>query len=148
MLDNNYVILSFGFDYNNYFEINNKLYPEASFKDGVWEFNGAVIHEQLSIGESMLIILKKNDVPMADLVENEAENSAVLISADMPIYSNISKVDGNTYMNVFFKMFIDVYYPADMKFIKITIPNVLTENIYDLDKVQSVDELFGSSFKC
>lgn len=148
MLDNNYVILSFGFDYNNYFEINNKLYPEASFKDGVWEFNGAVIHEQLSIGESMLIILKKNDVPMADLVENEAENSAVLISADMPIYSNISKVDGNTYMNVFFKMFIDVYYPADMKFIKITIPNVLTENKYDLDKVQSVDGLFGSSFKC
>jgi|GEM_PF-4060959 len=148
MLDNNYVILSLGFDCNNYFKTNNKLYPETCFKDGVWEFNGAVIHDQLPFEESMLIILNKNDVPMAYLVANEAENSADLLSADMPIYSNISRVDGNTYMNVFFKIFIDVYYPADMNFIKITIPNVLTENKYDLDKVQSVDELFGSSFKC
>lgn len=143
-MNNDYVILSFGFDSNNYFVINDKSYPEAVCKEGIWNFNGAIIHEMLGYGESTLIIINKNDVPMADLVKNETDNSVDLITDSMPIYSNIERVDKNTYMNVFYRIFIDVHYPADMKFIRITIPNIYTDNKYDLDIVQRIDKLLGN----
>lgn len=47
-------------------------------------------------------------------------------------------------MNVFYRIFIDVHYPADMKFIRITIPNIYSDNKYDLDIVQSIDKLLGN----
>lgn len=143
-MNNDYVILSLGFDSNNYFVINGKSYPEAICKEGIWNFNGAIIHEMLGYGESTLIIINKNDVPMADLVKNETDNSVDLITDSMPIYSNIERVDKNTYMNVFYRIFIDVHYPADMKFIRITIPNIYSDNKYDLDIVQSIDKLLGN----
>ena len=48
-------------------------------------------------------------------------------------------------MNVFYRIFIDVHYPTDMKFIRITIPNIYSENKYDLDNVQSIDSIFGKN---
>ena len=143
-MNNDYVILSLGFDSNTYFVINGKSYPEAICKEGIWNFNGAIIHEMLGYGESTLIIINKNDVPMADLVKNETDNSVDLITDSMPIYSNIERVDKNTYMNVFYRIFIDVHYPADMKFIRITIPNIYSDNKDDLDIVQSINKLLGN----
>lgn len=142
-MNKDYVILSLGFDSNNYFVINDKLYPEAICNNGIWNFNGAIFFDMLGYGESTLIIINKNDVPIADLVKNDTDNSVDLIADSMPIYSNIRKIDENTYMNVFYRIFIDVHYPTDMKFIRITIPNIYSENKYDLDNVQSIDSIFG-----
>lgn len=143
-MNKDYVILSLGFDSNNYFEINDKLYPEAICNNGIWNFNGAIFHDMLGYGESTLIIINKNDVPMASLVRNDTDNSVDLITDSMPIYSNIKRIDEKTYMN-FYRIFIDVHYSTDMKFIRITIPNIYSENKYDLDNIQSIDSIFGKN---
>lgn len=144
-MNKDYVILSLGFDSNNYFVINDKLYPEAICNNGIWNFNGAIFYDMLGYGESTLIIINKNDVPMASLVRNDTDNSVDLITDSMPIYSNIKRIDEKTYMNVFYRIFIDVHYSTDMKFIRITIPNIYSENKYDLDNVQSIDSIFGKN---
>lgn len=135
-----YVILSLGFNYSSYFRINGNAFPEAVCKDEIWSFNGARFHEMWGSGESSLIIMRKDDVPMADVVENEADKDADLMTDtdSVPIYSNIKKVDKDTYMNVFYRIYVDVYYPKDMNFVKIIIPNVFTSNRYDLDRIEKL----------
>lgn len=140
-LNESYVVLSLGFNSSSYFNINGRAFSEAICKDDVWSFNGARFYEMYGRGEASLIIIRKEDVPMADLVKNEAAKDADLITESMPIYSNILKVDEKTYMNVFYRIYVDVYYPKDMKFVRIVIPNVFTSNRYDLDKVEKVDNL-------
>lgn len=140
-LSDAYVILALGFNYSSYFEINKQYSAETVCKDDIWSFNGASFHDMLGRGESSLVIMRKDDVPMADIVENNTDKDAELITDSMPIYSNIRKVDEETYMNVFYRIYVDVHYPKDMKFVKIVIPNVFTSNRYDLDKVKQIDEL-------
>ena len=91
-----------------------------------------------------MIIIHKDDIPVCEVVKNDNDD-VDLITDSMPIYSNIRKIDENTYMNVFYRIFIDVHYPTDMKFIRITIPNIYSENKYDLDNVQSIDSIFGKN---
>lgn len=144
-LSNEYVVLALGFDSSSYFRINGTTLPEATCKDGVWYFNGAQFHEMWGRGDSSLVIIRKEDVPMADLVKSDAEQASDLISTSMPIYSNLRKVNEKNYMNVYYRIYVDVHYPKDMRFVRIDIPNVFTSNRYDLDKVKSIDELIKQS---
>ena len=41
-------------------------------------------------------------------------------------------------MNVSYRIYVDVHYAADMKFVRINIPNVSSDNRYDLEKVQKI----------
>lgn len=138
-LNEDYVVLALGFDSSSYFKINGESLPEAICKDDVWSFNGACFYEMWGRGESSLVIIRKEDVPMADLVENNTDKDVDLISTYMPIYSNIKRIDETSYMNVFYRIYVDVHYSKGMKFIKINIPNVFTSNRYDLDKVKSIE---------
>ena len=140
-LNDEYVVLALGFNSLSYFRINEASLPEAICKDGVWSFNGARFYEMWGRGESSLVIMRKEDVPMADLVENDKDKDVDLISTSMPIYSNIRKIDETNYMNVFYRIYVDVHYPKDMKFVRIEIPNVFTSNRYDLDKVAGIEKL-------
>lgn len=140
-LSKNYVVISLGFNSSSYFSSHNKSFPEAISSNGVWSFNGAKIYEKCGIGESSLIILHKDNMPWAEMVKRDVYQEADIIADSMPIYSNIKKIDKDTYMNVFFKIFVDVHYPANLQFVRITIPNVFSENKYDLNKVQKIENI-------
>lgn len=140
-LSKNYVVISLGFNSSSYFSSHNKSFPEAISSNGVWSFNGAKIYEKWGIGESSLIILHKDNMPWAEMVKRDVYQEADIIADSMPIYSNIKKIDKDTYMNVFFKIFVDVHYPANLQFVRITIPNVFSENKYDLNKVQKIENI-------
>ena len=141
-LNADYVVVALGFDSESYFQINDYLYPEAICKDGICTFNGASIYTKPCREEASLIIMRKDDVPMTDLVRNDTDNDVDLISDtdSMPIYSNIKRLDIAN-LNVFFRIYVDVYYPSDLKFIRIIIPNVFSDNKYDLDNVQTIKYL-------
>ena len=140
-LSKNYVVISLGFNSSSYFSSHNKSFPEAISSNGVWSFNGAKIYEKWGIGESSLIILHKDNVPWTEMVTRDASNEADLIADSMPIYSNIKRIDKDTYMNVFYRIYVDVHYPANLQFVRITIPNVFSENMYDLDKVEKIETI-------
>lgn len=143
-LNADYVVVALGFDSESYFQINGYLYPEAICKDGICTFNGASIYTKPCRGEASLVIMRKDDVPMADLVRNDTDSDVDLISdtGSMPIYSNIKRLDIAN-LNVFFRIYVDVYYPLDLKFIRIIIPNVFSDNKYDLDNVRSIRNLMN-----
>lgn len=143
-LNDSFAVLCLGFNKSSFFTLNKKSLPEAICNDDVWTFNGARFYELWGSGESSLIIIHKDDIPVCEVVKNDNDD-VDLITDSMPIYSNIRKIDENTYMNVFYRIFIDVHYPTDMKFIRITIPNIYSENKYDLDNVQSIDSIFGKN---
>lgn len=140
-LSKNYVVISLGFNSSSYFSSHNKSFPEAISSNGVWSFNGAKIYEKWGIGESSLIIVHKDNVPWAEMVTRDASNEADLIADSMPIYSNIKRIDKDTYMNVFYRIYVDVHYPENLQFVRITIPNVFSENMYDLDKVEKIETI-------
>lgn len=144
-LNADYVVLAIGFDSFSYFQINGYLYPEAVCNDGVCTFNGARFHTMYWRGEASLVIMRKENVPMADLVKNDTDKDVDLItdSDSMPIYSNIKRLDPTTNMDVFYRIFVDVYYTTDLKFVRITIPNAFSDNRYDLDDVKSIRNLMG-----
>lgn len=75
------------------------------------------------------------------MVTRDASNEADLIADSMPIYSNIKRIDKDTYMNVFYRIYVDVHYPEKLQFVRITIPNVFSENMYDLDKVEKIETI-------
>lgn len=138
VLNDEYVILALGFRASSYFGISEKKFPEANCKDKVWTFSGARIDEMWGRGESSLIIMRRNEKPVAELVKNEKEKESDLIADSKPIYSNLKSIDGTTIMNVSYRIYVDVHYAADMKFVRINIPNVSSDNRYDLEKVQKI----------
>lgn len=140
-LNDKYVVLALGFNSSSYFRINGNSLPEAVCKGDIWLFDGARFYEMWGRGESSLVIIRKEDVPMADIVKNETGKDVDLISNDMPIYSNIRKIDKTNYMNVFYRIYVDVHYPKGLMFVRIVIPNVFTSNKYDLDKIATIDNL-------
>lgn len=140
-LSKNYVVISLGFNSSSYFSSHNKSFPEAISSNGVWSFNGAKIYEKWGVGESSLIILHKDNMPWAEMVTRDAPNEADSIADSIPIYSNIKSIDKDKYMNVFYRIYVDVHYPANLQFVRITIPNVFSENRYDLDKVQKIENI-------
>ena len=85
--------------------------------------------------------MRKNEKPVVELVKNEKEKESDLIADSKPIYSNLNSIDGTTIMNVSYRIYVDVHYAADMKFVRINIPNVFSNNKYDLEKVQKIENL-------
>ena len=143
-LNDEYVILALGFSASKYFDRNKNKYSEAIYKDGVWTFSGARIYDEMwGRGESSLIIMRKDEKPVAELVKNEDNKDVDLITDSVPIYSNLKRMDATTIntMTVFYQIYVDVHYATDMKLVRINIPNVFSDNKYDLEKVQNINNL-------
>ena len=141
-LNDEYVILALLFDASDYFDTSKNKYPEANSNDDVWTFSGARIYDKMwGRGESSLIIMRKNEKPVAKLVKDDDNKNVDLIAKSMPIYSNLKRIDAAKDMNVFYQIYVDVHYAADMKFVRINIPNVFSDNRYDLEKVQKIKNL-------
>lgn len=147
-LNDSFVVLCLGFNTSSFFTLNKKSLPEAICNDDVWTFNGARFYELWGSGESSLIIIHKDDIPVCEVVKKDNDD-VDLITDSMPIYSNIRKIDEKTYMNVYYRIYVDVHYPKDIRFVRITIPNVYSQNLYDLDKVRKIETIIkkdGSNF--